>query len=121
MGLLDNDSRSVYEDCEVFLEEVVTDRDGNTITRASSTPIPAKARFQMQGQSGTSARRAEQMDEGFFTERVYDVRFPRSFPHVLGAQAKIRYAGVMWSVFGDVMRYNSSPRTRHLIYTVRRS
>lgn len=121
MGLLDNDSRAVYEDCIVYPEETTTDADGNTITRASATGIPAKARFQMLGQSGTSARRAEQADEGFFTERVYEVRFPRSFTTILGAQSKIKYAGEMWSVFGDVMRYNSSPRTRHMTYSIRRS
>lgn len=117
MSLLD---RGCSEDVVVFLEEVVTDMDGNIRTRASSVGITTKARLQVQGQSGTSSRRQEQDNEGYESEKVYTLRFPRSFPHVLGAQSEIEWRGERWAVFGDVNRYTSSPATRHDTYTVKR-
>lgn len=116
MSLLDRGSVDVV----VFLEETTVDEDGNIRTRASSTGIPAKVRLQVQGQSGTSARRSEQDNEGFETERVYSLRFPRSWPHVLGAQSQIEWDGHRWALFGDAYRYTSSPSTSHLIYTIKR-
>lgn len=118
MSLLDGGGR--YEPVTVFLEEVVTDTDGNTRTRPSKTGIRATARFQVQGQSGTSARRAEQDNEGFMTEKVYKVRFPLSFRYTLGAQSQIEWRGERWVVFGDANRYNGSPNTSRHTYTVRR-
>lgn len=109
-----------YEPCIVYLEEVGYDEDGNIRTRPSQTGIPAVARFQIQGQSGTSARRAEQDNEGFETEKVYKVRFPRSFPHTLGAQSEIQWRGQRWAVFGDAAYYNSSRNTRRVEYTIKR-
>jgi hypothetical protein len=108
------------EPCTVYLEEVVTDMDGNTRTRPSTVGIEAMARFQVQGQSGTSARRAEQDNEGYTTEKVYRVRFPRSFPHILGAQSQIEWRGQRWAVFGDVSIYSMSPRTAHVTYVIKR-
>jgi len=108
------------EDVLVFLEEVVTDIDGNIRTRPSKTGIPTKARIQVQGQSGTSARRSEQDNEGYESEKVYRIRFPRSFPHVLGAQSQIEWRGQRWAVFGDINYYTSSPRTAHVVYTMKR-
>lgn len=116
MSLLDRGNVDVV----VYLEETTVDEDGNTRTRASSTGIPARVRVQVQGQSGTSARRSEQDNEGFETERVYSLRFPRSWPHVLGAQAQIEWDGERWAVFGDAYRYTNSPATAHLIYTIKR-
>lgn len=118
MSLLDRGP--VYQPCVVYLEEVVTDSDGNTRTRASTTPTPAVARFQIQGQSGTSSRRREQDVEGFESEKVYRIRFPRSFPHTLGAQSQIEWRGQRWSVAGDEDIYSNSPRTAHRIYTIKR-
>ncbi|MGW1740032.1 hypothetical protein ACWCPQ_14610 [Nocardia sp. NPDC001965] len=116
MSLLDR----ANEPCTVFLEESVTDADGNTRTRASADGIPAFGRFQVQGQSGTSARRAEQDNEGFETEKVYRVRFARPFPHALGAQSQIEWRGERWVIFGDISRYTNSRRTAHVDYTIRR-
>ena len=53
-----------YVDVTVFLEEVVTDADGNTMTRPSETGTPARARMDPAVMTGTSARRAEQDNEG---------------------------------------------------------
>lgn len=118
MSLLD--SGPGYEPCTVYPEVTVTDADGNTITKASNTGIVTKARFQIQGQSGTSSRRAEQQSEGFESERVYTVRFPRSF-QILGAQSQIEWNGQRYNIFGDAQRYTSSRRTAHVVYTIRRS
>jgi hypothetical protein len=116
MSLLDYTT----EDVIVFPEVVLTDADGNIKTQASKEGVWARCRFQVQGQSGTSARRAEQDLEGYATEKVYTVRFPRGFP-ILGAQSVIEWRGQRWSIFGDVNVYNSSPRTAHHTYTVRRT
>lgn len=118
MSLLD--SGPCYEPCTVYLEEVVTDEDGNIRTRPSTTGIQAKARFQIQWQSGTSSRRQEQDNEGYESEQIYMARFPRSFPYDLGAQSEIEWRGKRWALFGDANRYNSSPRTRHNVYTIKR-
>lgn len=116
MSLLDTGR----EDIIIYPEEVVEDSDGNTRTQPSKTGIPAKARLQVQGQSGTSSRRAEQDNEGFTTEKVYRMRLPRSFPFVLGAQSQIEWRGERWAVFGDASFYNGSRRTAHLGYTIKR-
>lgn len=118
MSLLDRGP--VYQPCTVYPEEVVIDSDGNTRTRASATGIPAVARFQIQGQSGTSSRRREQDNEGFESEKVYRIRFPRSFPHDLGAQSQIEWRGKRWALAGDEDLYTSSPRTAHGVYTIKR-
>lgn len=128
MSLLDEDEDR-YEDVLVYPEETYISRDGNVMTRASSTGVPTKARWQIQGQSGTSSRRAEQQEEGFESERVYTIRFPRDF-QILGAQAQVRRglseadppAGdPVYSIFGDVQIYKGSRRTAHVDYTVRRA
>lgn len=117
MSLLD---RGCNQDVVVYLEEVVTDMDGNVRTQASEIGIPAKARLQVQNQSGTSSRRQEQDNEGYESEKVYSLRFKRSFPHVLGSQSQIEWQGVRWALFGDVNYYESSPRTAHQTYTIKR-
>lgn len=116
MSLLDYGN----EDVVVYLEEVVTDADGNTKTRPSTTGIPTKARIDPQNQSGTSSRRAEQDNEGFETEEVYSIRFPRSFSYEIGSQSQIEWLGVRWAVFGKPRRYTRSPRTAHTSYVMKR-
>jgi hypothetical protein len=118
MSLLDGGA--YYEPCQVFPEESYTDADGNTMLRASETPIDAVARFQVDEQSGTSARRAESRDGGYLGEQFYRVRFPRSFSHELGSQSQILWRGETWSVFGKEIRFTASRRTRHTVYRVRR-
>ncbi|ASR77125.1 head closure Hc1 [Mycobacterium phage MyraDee] len=124
MSLLDDGA--LYEPIVIYPQEVVTDIDGNTRTRPSKTGIPAKARFQVLGQSGTSSRRQEQDNEGFESERVYTMRLPRSWTAVLGMQSQIEWGTdtegnpLRWALFGDVNHYKSSRRTRHMTYTVKR-
>ncbi|BCP02521.1 hypothetical protein [Mycobacterium intracellulare] len=128
MSLLDRSPS--FEPCVVYPEVTRTDEDGNTITKASTEGINAVARFQIQGQSGTSSRLAEQEDEGFSSERVYTVRFPNSFTAEhgeLGAQAVIEWGldsqgrPARYQIFGDAQRYGSSRRTRHVVYTIKRT
>ena len=116
MSLLDRGT----DDIMVFPEVAVVDVDGNIRTQPSKVGFPARARMQPQGQSGTSSRRAEQDNEGFEGERVYTMRMPRSFPHILGAQSQIEWQGNRWAVFGDAFYYNSSRRTAHVAYTIKR-
>ena len=117
MSLLDKGQ----EDILIFLEEVVTDEDGNVRTRPSSVGTRTKARLQPLGQSGTSSRRQEQANEGYESERVYTMRLPRSWPHgEVGAQSEVLWRGERWALFGPTVRYTGSPMTRHDTYTIKR-
>lgn len=119
MSLLDRGT----EDIVVYPEEVVRSPDGNLKTRASKEGIPARARIQVLGQSGTSARRQEQDNEGYESEKVYKLRFTREDQRKLGrlgAQSYIVWEGRRWGLFGDENVYNSSPRTAHTTYTIKR-
>ena len=116
MSLLDAGNERVT----VYLQETVIDEDGVTRTRPSSTGIPAMARIDPQNQSGTSARRSEQDNEGFESEEVYSLRFPRGFHHVLGPQSQIEWRGARWAVFGFPAIYSRSPATSHVEYTIKR-
>ena len=116
MSLLDRGNVDII----VYLEETSTDVDGNTITRPSVTGTPAKVRMDFQVQTGTSARRAEQDNEGYETEQAYIIRFPRSWPHTLGAQSQVEWNGARWSVQGDASYYNRSHRTAHVEYKIKR-
>ncbi|BBX09495.1 hypothetical protein [Mycolicibacterium aichiense] len=121
MSLLDTGAR--YQKVTVYPEELTVDSDGNKFTRPSKTGIPALARMQVANQSGTSARRAEQDNEGFESEKVYRMRFPRSFTKahgILGAQSQVEWNGQRWSVFGDATVYDASPATARVDYTIKR-
>lgn len=117
MSLLDRS----HENILVFLEETTVDSDGNIMTRPATTGIQTRATIQMLAQSGTSARRSEQDNEGFESEEVYRLRFPRSFSYVLSAQARIEWRGQYWAIIGEAHRFNGSSRTRHVDYTIRRT
>jgi hypothetical protein len=116
MSLLD----SWTDNITIFPEEVVTDEDGNIKTRPSAVGYPAKARIQPVGMSGTSGRRAEQDNEGFEGEKIYSLRLQRQHECLVNAQAQIEWRGKRWAVFGDAFIYNSSPRTAHVTYTIKR-
>ena len=119
MSLLDRGP--AYEDVTVYPEETWTSSDGNLMTRASSTGIPAKAVIQVAAASGTSSRRSEQDNEGFESEENYRVRFSRDFTTLLGAQSQLDWRGIRYSLVGDPKRYNGSRRTGHLDYMIRRT
>lgn len=118
MSLLDRWNAEVL----VYLEEAVEDRDGNIRTRAAKEPTPLKVWVAPIGQSGTSARRAEQDNEGYETEQVMRMRLLRKDHGLkIGAQSKVLLDGQVWSVFGDRTMYRGSPRTKHHDYTLRRA
>lgn len=120
-GYLGNLLDRGMEPVTVYLEEVTTDADGNTWTRAATEGIDTMATIQVAAASGTSSRRAEQDNEGFETEENWRIRFPRQFPYTLGAQSKVEWRGLTYSVVGDARRYNGSRRTAHIEYIIRRS
>lgn len=108
------------ETITVYPEVEVTDEDGNTLLRASDTGIVKTAVIQNSAQSGTSARRAEQDDEGYFTEQNYRLRFsPRSEHIDLGQTSEIEWNGVRWHIVGYASIYNGSNKTAHRDYMIR--
>jgi hypothetical protein len=118
MSLLDRGNTSVL----LYPEESWVDPDGNPMRRPSPNPVPARVRLQPAAQSGTSARRAEQDNEGFETEGVYTMRIPdTSYAGVLGPQSRVGWNGEYWALLGDPFLYEGSRRTRHRIYTIRKS
>lgn len=119
MSLLDRGT----EDVIVYPEEVSESPDGNIKLKPSNTGIPAKASIQVRGQSGTSSRRQEQDNEGYESEKVYTIRFSRASAKKLGrlgTETVVEWRGRKWSLFGDENVYNSSRRTRHETYTIKR-
>lgn len=118
MSLLDRGNA----DIELYQEELVFDKDGNAHTQAAKVPTPLRVWLAPIGQSGTSARRAEQDNEGFETEKVMRMRLLRKDHGLeIGAQAKVVFEGQEWSVFGDRTKYMGSPRTAHHDYMLRRA
>jgi len=118
VSLLDKGRETVI----LYNEETYTDPDGNASRRAGTTPVTiTNVVVQLLAQSGTSARRTEDNNEGFDSEQVYRMRPPRSFTTPIGMHAKIVWRGVEWSVFGKGRRYNGSNRTAHIDYIIRRN
>lgn len=119
MSLLDVGRETVT----VFHEEVFTSPDGNTMRRASTTDVDVidNCAVQIGAQSGTSARRAEQDNEGFETEIVFRFRPPRSYTRIIGAQAQVEWDGKRFSIVGDAHTFNGSDNTRHTDYSLRRT
>lgn len=115
MSLLDRTNATVT----VFPEVVVADADGNTITRAASTGVVTEARVWPISYRGSGF--PESNDGGFISSTRYGVRFPRSFTTVVGAQAKVEWDGNVYSIVGDPVVFNGSPRTRHAHYVMERS
>lgn len=120
MTLLDRAGR---EQILVFPEESYVDSDGNLMLRPSEVGIPATATIHPLPQSGTSARRVEQDNEGYESEQVYSLRFPRSSPFHsgMGMVSQIEWHGQRWSVFGHSLNYNGSRRTWHSDYRIQRT
>ncbi len=117
MSLLDKGRQMIT----VYPEVTYTDEDGNLMSGPSETGITTRASIQPAAQSGTSARRREQDEEVFLVESVYTLRLPRRFPYVLNAQARIEWNGEYWAVIGDPYKYDSSNRTAHYEYSIRRT
>jgi hypothetical protein len=111
-------------DVVVFPQEEFADTDGNINLRASTTGIPVRADLQPARQSGTSARRAEQDNEGYETEETYRLRFTRAVDASLGElgpASQLEWNGTRWYFVGFPTYYNGSKRTQHRDYQIRRT
>lgn len=107
---------------DVYPEVATRDRDGNTFTHPSDKPKRLWVMWQAHGESGTAARRQEQMAEGFFSENVARMRVRREDAGVkIGPQSYLMKDGERWEVFGYPTEYRMSRRTGHFDYTMRRS
>lgn len=119
MSLLDIGRETVT----VYHQETFTSPDGNPMYRASTTDVEVITNcvVQLSAQSGTSARRVEQDEEGYDTEQVYRFRPPRWYARKLGFQAQVEWRGVRWSIIGHPKEFNGSDNTFHTDYTLRRT
>lgn len=115
VSLLDGTNESVL----VYLETWNVDTDGNTITKPSVTGIEIRAWISPISYRGGGF--PESLDGGFISSTRYGLRFPRSFTEVLGAQSQVEWNGNRYSVVGDPVVNNGSPRTRHVHYTIERA
>jgi len=119
MSLLDKGREIVT----VYHQEAWTSPQGNPMYRASTTDVETldNCVVQLAAQSGTSARRMEQDEEGYDTEQVYRFRPPRSYTRVIGFEAQVEWRGMRFSVLGHARRYNGSDNTAHIEYVLRRT
>jgi hypothetical protein len=120
MSLLDRAKQDVI----VFPEVEIIDDDGNVLLGPAAVGYTAKAEIQPARQSGTSARRAEQDNEGYETEQTYRLRFTRHHDATrpkLGQASQIEWQGKRWSLVGLPTEYFGSRRTAHIDYQIRRN
>jgi len=105
----------------VYPEKEYIDADGNRMTTWDpDNPYELKVMIQPLPQSGTSARRAEQDNEGFEIETSLRMRVLPGAAKI-DSQARLDWNGEWWSIIGDPLTYNGSKRTRHTEYTIRRN
>lgn len=118
MSLLTRGNQTVV----IYHSEAFTDEDGNLLYRPSSTDVETLSNciVQVAAQSGTSARRAEQDEEGYDTEQVYRFRPPQYYTRRIHFASQIEWDGVRWSIIGHAKLYRANSRTRHDDYTLRR-
>lgn len=111
------------ETVTVYHQEEFLSPDGNPMYRASITDVDVitNCAVQVAAQSGTSARRAEQDEEGYNTEDVYRFRPPITYTRRIGFESKVLWRGLMWSIIGNPKEYNGSDNTYHTDYTLRRT
>jgi hypothetical protein len=106
----------------VFHAEQYTDADGNIMYRPAVIGEPvANSVVQVAAQSGTSARRKEQDNEGYETEDVYRWRPPRSWTTPVSPQAVAEWNGLRWEILGNPQNFHYSHRTGHRDFTLRRT
>lgn len=120
MSLLDK----VVEDVIVFPEVEDRDEDDNIILRPAAVGYSTRATIQPARQSGTSARRAEQDNEGYESEQNYRVRFSRKHDRergLIGQGAELEWRGERWFFVGEPTIYTGSRRTAHIDYMIRRN
>ncbi len=114
MSLLQRGTETVV----VFPEEVYTDGDGNTLTRASATGVVCRAVVQPLGVVGAQT---ETQVGGFQTTSKYRLRIASGYPGRLGAQSAVEWQGRRYSIDGEPRMHNGSPRTAYTDYVMARS
>ena len=109
----------------VYPEEIWTDADGNTMTRASSEGVETPAMIRLRSSDGVSA---EENTQGFYTDEVYWCRFPRGsagdalvWEGRVGPQSRVEWNGEDWRMFGQPRWFNGSSRTRRFEFSIRRN
>src|SRR5690606_35495217 len=120
--------RKLYEWNEVvtvYPEEIWTDADGNTMTRAASEGVETPAMIRLRSSDGVSA---EENTQGFYTDEVYWCRFPRgsagdalAWEGRVGAQSRVEWYGVYWGMFLQLLWFNVLLRTRRFEFCIRRN
>jgi hypothetical protein len=91
----------------VFAEAVVTDADGNQITKPGTVGVVTRAVVQPLSSTET--------DEGPTSE--YRLRLV-GFSDLLGAQSAVEWNGKRYAIDGDPKIYNGSRRTAHVDYVI---
>jgi len=118
MSLLRHGNQTVT----VYHAEKWESADGNVMWRPSTTDVETidNCVVQVEAQSGTSARRTEQDEEGYDTERIYRLRPPQTYTRVINFASEVEWNGQRWAVNGWPKLYNGSVRTQHVDYSLRR-
>ncbi|ORB67691.1 hypothetical protein [Mycolicibacterium tusciae] len=91
----------------VFAEAVVTDSDGNTVTKPGTVGVLTRA--VVQPLSST--------ENGEGTTSKYRLRLV-GYPDLLGAQSAVEWNGKRYAIEGDARIYNGSRRTAHVDYVM---
>jgi len=111
VSLLNRGTETVKVFQEVQAEEY--DSDGNRVSRPAQ--IGTTYRAVVQPVSST-----ENMDGGYNTKTTYRLRLI-NYPGVLGARSQIEWNGNRYSINGEALIYNGSPRTARAEYVMVRS
>lgn len=106
MSLLNRGTETVT----VYPETVVTDSDGNTVTRPGTVGVVVKASVQPIESIAACEK------DGVTTSR-YRLRLV-GYPDLLGAQSAIEWQGRRYAVDGDARIYSGSRRTAHVDYVM---
>lgn len=95
--------------------------DGNIMYRPSDTDVEevSNCAVQLKSQSGTSARRAEQNDEGFNLEQLYRLRPSVTYPRIIHWASVVEWRDKVFHIMGYEQIYNGSNNTAHIDYTMR--
>lgn len=94
----------------VYPEVVVTDSDGNKITKPGSTGVVCRAVVQpLQPPMASSV--AEDPASRYRLRLV-------GYTDLLGAQSAVEWGGKRYAILGDPLVYNGSRRTAHVEYTM---
>lgn len=92
------------------VQAVEYDSDGNRISRPSLVGTLHRAVVQ-------PISTTENMDGGYNTTTSYRLRLI-GYQGELGARSQVEWNGKRYSIQGEAMIHNGSPRTRHVTYTM---